>query len=70
MGICSDQPLAQGKDVPPQLEIYIHTSLTVHYNNKDERVEMKKPPEIGYRIAMSSPELVLIVEYILSHHKR
>ena len=31
---------------------------------------MKKHPEIGYRIAMSSPELVLIAEYILSHHER
>ncbi len=27
-------------------------------------------PEIGYRIAMTSPELEPIAEYILSHHER
>lgn len=31
---------------------------------------MKKHPEIGYRIAMASPELESIAEYILSHHER
>ena len=31
---------------------------------------MRKHPEIGYRIAMSSLELVSIAEYILSHHER
>jgi len=31
---------------------------------------MKKHPEIGYRIAMTSPELEPIAEYILSHHER
>ena len=31
---------------------------------------MKKHPEIGYRIAMSAPELEFIAEYILSHHER
>lgn len=31
---------------------------------------MKKHPEIGYRIAISSPELMAIAEYILSHHER
>jgi len=36
--------------------------------SEDEWVEMKKHPEIGYRIAMSSPELVPIAEYILCHH--
>lgn len=36
----------------------------------EEWVEMKKHPEIGYRIAMSSPELVSIAEYILTHHER
>jgi HD-GYP domain-containing protein (c-di-GMP phosphodiesterase class II) len=35
----------------------------------DEWIEMKKHPEIGYRIAMSVPELVPIAEYILSHHE-
>jgi diguanylate cyclase (GGDEF)-like protein len=38
--------------------------------NEDEWVEMRKHPEIGYRIAMSSPELVSIADYILSHHER
>ena len=31
---------------------------------------MKKHPEIGYRIAMSSPELEHIAKYILHHHER
>lgn len=31
---------------------------------------MKKHPEIGYRIAMSAPELELIAEYILTHHEK
>jgi len=30
---------------------------------------IKKHPEIGYRIALSSPQLVKIAEYILSHHE-
>lgn len=30
---------------------------------------MKKQPEIGYRIAMSTPELMPIAEYILRHHE-
>ncbi|MGD9676963.1 MAG: HD domain-containing phosphohydrolase [Vulcanibacillus sp.] len=37
---------------------------------KDEWIEMKKHPEIGYRIAISSHELVPIADYILSHHER
>ncbi len=32
--------------------------------------EMKKHPEIGYRIAMASPELSMIAELIYSHHER
>ena len=36
----------------------------------EEWVEMKKHPEIGYRIAMSTSELVPIAYYILSHHER
>ena len=35
----------------------------------EEWAEMRKHPEIGYRIAMSSLELVSIAEYILSHHE-
>jgi HD-GYP domain-containing protein (c-di-GMP phosphodiesterase class II) len=38
--------------------------------NGEEWAVMKKHPEIGYRIAMSSPELEPIAEYILSHHER
>lgn len=38
--------------------------------SEEEWVEMKKHPEIGYRIAISSPELVPIAEYILYHHER
>lgn len=37
---------------------------------QEEWKQMKKHPEIGYRIAMSSPELTPIAEYILSHHER
>ena len=35
-----------------------------------EWLEMKRHSEIGYRIAMSSPELMSIAEYILTHHER
>ena len=37
---------------------------------EDEWREMKKHPEIGYRIAMTSPDLRTIAEYILCHHER
>lgn len=36
----------------------------------EEWVEMKKHPEIGYRIAQNTPELAAIAEYILYHHER
>jgi diguanylate cyclase (GGDEF)-like protein len=36
---------------------------------EEEWSEMKKHPEIGYRITMASPELVSISEFILSHHE-
>lgn len=36
----------------------------------EEWEEMKKHPEIGYRIAVSSPELAPIADLILSHHER
>ncbi len=32
--------------------------------------EMKRHPEMGYRIAMSTPELAPIADYILNHHER
>jgi HD-GYP domain-containing protein (c-di-GMP phosphodiesterase class II) len=38
--------------------------------SKEEWKEMKKHPEIGYRIAMASPELMTVAEYILAHHER
>lgn len=37
---------------------------------KDEWETLKKHPEIGYRIAISSPDLAPIAEAILSHHER
>lgn len=37
---------------------------------EEEWVEMKRHPEIGYRIAMSSPELIPIAEGILCHQER
>lgn len=37
---------------------------------ENEWSEMKKHPEIGYRITSASPELQHISEYILSHHER
>lgn len=36
----------------------------------EELAQMRKHPEIGYRIAMSSPDLAPIAELILSHHER
>ena len=35
----------------------------------EEWVEMKRHPEIGYRIAISSPDLIPIAESILCHHE-
>jgi diguanylate cyclase (GGDEF)-like protein/PAS domain S-box-containing protein len=35
-----------------------------------EWITMRKHPEMGYRIAMSTPELVPIAEMILFHHER
>ncbi len=35
-----------------------------------EWLEMRKHPDIGYRIAMASPELEPIAEWILCHHER
>ncbi|MGI6752305.1 MAG: HD domain-containing phosphohydrolase [Anaerovoracaceae bacterium] len=36
----------------------------------EEWEEMKRHPEIGYNIAISTPQLEHIAEYILSHHER
>lgn len=38
--------------------------------NEAEWREMKKHPEIGYRIAMATPEFRSVAEYILCHHER
>ena len=38
--------------------------------NDTEWVEIRKHPEIGYRIALTIPELQDIAGYILSHHER
>lgn len=38
--------------------------------DKEEWKEMKRHPEIGYRIAQNTPELSTVAEYILSHHER
>lgn len=35
----------------------------------EEWTQMRKHTEIGYRIAMSSPELISIADYILTHHE-
>ena len=32
--------------------------------------EMKRHPEIGYRIAQATPELAAVADLILSHHER
>lgn len=37
---------------------------------EEEWEEMKRHPEIGYRIAQSVPELSQIADYILTHHER
>ena len=36
----------------------------------EEWEEIKKHPEIGYRIAISSPDIAHIAEYILCHHEK
>ncbi|MBW7571469.1 PAS domain S-box protein [Caproiciproducens faecalis] len=36
----------------------------------EEWEEMRRHPEIGYRIAQNTPELMVVAEYILSHHER
>lgn len=38
--------------------------------NEEEWREMKRHPEIGYRIAQSTPELSHVADLILSHHER
>ncbi len=38
--------------------------------NEDEWEEMKKHPEVGFRIAESTKELYHISDYILTHHER
>ncbi|GEM_PF-1247152 len=38
--------------------------------NEEELVVMRTHPEIGYRIAMSSPDFASIADLILTHHER
>jgi len=38
--------------------------------NEEEWLEMKRHPEIGYRIAQSTPELQSIADGILNHHEK
>jgi diguanylate cyclase (GGDEF)-like protein/PAS domain S-box-containing protein len=38
--------------------------------NEKEWAEIKKHPDVGYRIALTVPELSHIAEYILCHHER
>jgi diguanylate cyclase (GGDEF)-like protein len=38
--------------------------------NDEEWIEMRKHPEIGFRIAQATSELVPIAKYILCHHER
>ncbi len=42
--------------------------MGIHPLELDEWTEMRKHPEIGYRIAMSSSALEPIAPYIISHH--
>jgi len=37
---------------------------------EQEWAEIRRHPEVGYRIAKSSPELMSIADYILCHHER
>lgn len=36
----------------------------------EEWEEMKRHPEIGYRIVQATPELAMIADFVLSHHER
>ncbi|MGC4018689.1 MAG: HD domain-containing phosphohydrolase [Muricomes sp.] len=36
----------------------------------EEWAEMKRHPEIGYRIAQETPELAVVADLILAHHER
>lgn len=36
----------------------------------EEWEEMKRHPEVGYRIAQTTPELAIMADFILSHHER
>lgn len=38
--------------------------------DEKEWLEMRKHPEIGYRIAMSAPDLASVADCILTHHER
>ncbi len=52
-------------------EIAIETDILEKKERLDEEewMEIRRHPEIGYRIAQSAPELGVIAEYILTHHE-
>jgi len=37
---------------------------------ENDWIEIRKHPEVGYRIIKSAPELASVAEYVLSHHER
>ena len=41
-----------------------------HALTKEEWSEVKRHPEIGYRIVQATPELANVADFILSHHER
>ncbi|HHY13414.1 MAG TPA: diguanylate cyclase [Thermoanaerobacterales bacterium] len=43
--------------------------MEVGASYKNKQIRIKKHPEIGYRIALTTPELSPIAEYILYHHE-
>lgn len=53
-------------------EVGIHQSILLKPGvlTPEERNEMKRHSEIGYRIAQNAPELNGVAEFILSHHER
>ncbi len=53
-----------GKVVVPDRILFKAGTLTT-----DERKEIQRHSEIGYRIAVSSPELLPIADWILKHHE-
>lgn len=53
-----------------KISISSHILLKPGKLDEAEWIEIKKHPEIGYRIAITVPELQEVAEYILCHHER